>query len=123
MPPSCRSIFAYSDVIHWATGYDVEDGEFVMAEPEKVAQLWGQKKNKQNMTYEKLSRALRYYKGGDILDKVKNKRFTYKFVCDLTDLVGFNARQLAMKINDQAEKMKLKAVGFGGGRRPTTTFS
>jgi hypothetical protein len=38
-----------------------------MSEPEGVARLWGQQKGKVTMNYEKLSRALRYYKGGNIL--------------------------------------------------------
>ena len=33
-----------------------EDGEFRLNNPEVVAQLWGARKNKPNMNYEKLSR-------------------------------------------------------------------
>ena len=41
-----------SQVIHWLG----EDGEFKLNNPEVVAQLWGARKNKPNMNYEKLSR-------------------------------------------------------------------
>uniref|UniRef100_A0A3P9H271 ETS transcription factor ELK3 n=1 Tax=Oryzias latipes TaxID=8090 RepID=A0A3P9H271_ORYLA len=37
------------------------DGEFKLLKSEEVAKLWGLRKNKTNMNYDKLSRALRYY--------------------------------------------------------------
>lgn len=46
------------------------DGEFKLVNPEIVAQLWGERKNKPTMNYEKLSRALRYYYEGDMISKV-----------------------------------------------------
>ncbi|UXI20810.1 protein turtle-like [Sarcoptes scabiei] len=80
----------YMDYIHW-TG---SQSEFKLANPEMVAHLWGLRKNKPTMNYEKLSRALRYYYDGDMLAKVHGKRFVYKFVCDLRGLVGFTASEL-----------------------------
>lgn len=38
-----------------------EDGEFKLLDAEEVARMWGLRKNKHNMNYDKLSRALRYY--------------------------------------------------------------
>lgn len=69
-------------------------GEFKLNNPEMVAQLWGQRKNKPTMNYEKLSRALRYYYDGDMIAKVHGKRFVYKFVCDLKSLIGYDAQEL-----------------------------
>ena len=62
----------YQEVIHWVG----DDGEFKLNNPEMVAQLWGQRKNKPTMNYEKLSRALRYYYDGDMIAKVGWNRFT-----------------------------------------------
>ncbi len=44
-------------LISWTSG----DGEFKLLDAEEVARLWGMRKNKTNMNYDKLSRALRYY--------------------------------------------------------------
>ncbi|CAG5120911.1 unnamed protein product [Candidula unifasciata] len=71
------------------------DGEFKLINPELVARMWGQRKNKPTMNYEKLSRALRYYYDGDMISKVHGKRFVYKFVCDLQMLVGYTAAELS----------------------------
>ena len=46
------------------------DGEFKLHSAETVAQMWGQRKNKPTMNYEKLSRALRYYYDNDMITKV-----------------------------------------------------
>ena len=53
-------------VIQWVG----EEGEFKLHHPDLVAQLWGRRKNKPKMNYEKLSRALRYYYDGDMISKV-----------------------------------------------------
>ena len=61
----------HREVIQW----NGTDGEFKLNNPEMVAQLWGSRKNKPNMNYEKLSRALRYYYDGDMICKVRTKNF------------------------------------------------
>ncbi|XP_076300461.1 DNA-binding protein Ets97D isoform X1 [Lasioglossum baleicum] len=71
------------------------EGEFKLNQPEAVAQLWGARKNKPSMNYEKLSRALRYYYDGDMISKVHGKRFVYKFVCDLKQVLGYSAAELS----------------------------
>lgn len=89
----------HRDIIQWIDG---GEGEFRLKQPEKVATLWGERKNKPTMNYEKLSRALRYYYDGDMISKVTGKRFVYKFVCDLTQLIGYSAQQLSDLVNDSA---------------------
>ncbi|XP_059269581.1 ETS translocation variant 3-like protein isoform X1 [Mustela nigripes] len=66
----------FRHVIAWQQG---EYGEFVIKDPNEVARLWGRRKCKPQMNYDKLSRALRYYYNKRILHKTKGKRFTYKF--------------------------------------------
>uniref|UniRef100_A0A8C2WG05 ETS transcription factor ELK1 n=1 Tax=Cyclopterus lumpus TaxID=8103 RepID=A0A8C2WG05_CYCLU len=57
-----------------------EDGEFKLLDAEEVARLWGLRKNKNNMNYDKLSRALRYYYDKNIIKKVSGQKFVYRFV-------------------------------------------
>ncbi|XP_045176608.2 ETS homologous factor-like isoform X2 [Mercenaria mercenaria] len=56
-----------------------ETGVFRFVQSEAVAQMWGRKKNNPGMTYEKLSRAMRYYYKRGILDRVDGRRLVYKF--------------------------------------------
>lgn len=86
----------HREVIQWLG----TEGEFKLTNPEMVAQLWGERKNKPTMNYEKLSRALRYYYDGDMIAKVHGKRFVYKFVCDLKKLLGYSARELNRLVNE-----------------------
>jgi len=48
---------SHKHLICWTSN----DGEFKLLKSEDVAKLWGLRKNKTNMNYDKLSRALRYY--------------------------------------------------------------
>lgn len=61
------------EVIQWVG----DEGEFKLNNPEMVAQMWGQRKNKLSMNYEKLSRALRYYYDGDMIAKVSPSLFPF----------------------------------------------
>lgn len=90
----------HCEVIHWVG----EEGEFKLESPEIVAQLWGSRKNKPNMNYEKLSRALRYYYDGDMICKVHGKRFAYKFVCNLKELIGYDASELSRLVKEAQMK-------------------
>ena len=52
---------------------------FQIVDPDELAELWGVEKCKPGMTYEKLSRALRYYYKMNIIAKVPGKRLTYRY--------------------------------------------
>ncbi|XP_045885402.1 ETS-related transcription factor Elf-3 isoform X2 [Micropterus dolomieu] len=58
---------------------DRREGVFKFLKSEAVAQMWGQKKKNSSMTYEKLSRAMRYYYKREILERVDGRRLVYKF--------------------------------------------
>ncbi|XP_022363798.1 ETS domain-containing protein Elk-1 isoform X1 [Enhydra lutris kenyoni] len=64
-------------IISWTSR---DGGEFKLVDAEEVARLWGLRKNKTNMNYDKLSRALRYYYDKNIIRKVSGQKFVYKFV-------------------------------------------
>ena len=66
----------HRDIIQWTNN----EGEFKLINAEEVAKLWGVRKNKPNMNYDKLSRALRYYYDKNIIKKVMGQKFMYKFV-------------------------------------------
>ncbi|XP_066494919.1 sulfotransferase 2B1-like [Tiliqua scincoides] len=70
-------------------------------ELQKVARRWGQRKNKPRMTYEKLSRGLRYYYRKNIIHKSSGQRFVYRFVRDVRSLLG----GLAEKLQEQSGRM------------------
>ncbi|EFA01518.2 hypothetical protein TcasGA2_TC007077 [Tribolium castaneum] len=56
-----------------------EEGTFKFIQSDKVARLWGNRKKNNNMTYEKFSRAMRYYYKSQVLLPVPGKRLVYKF--------------------------------------------
>ncbi|XP_075706748.1 ETS-related transcription factor Elf-3 isoform X2 [Rhinoderma darwinii] len=66
----------YDGLLKWE---DRSEGVFKFLRSEAVAQLWGQKKKNSSMTYEKLSRAMRYYYKREILERVHGRRLVYKF--------------------------------------------
>ncbi|KAI4803270.1 hypothetical protein KUCAC02_006821 [Chaenocephalus aceratus] len=67
---------SHQHLICWTSS----DGEFKLLRAEEVAKLWGLRKSKTNMNYDKLSRALRYYYDKNIIKKVIGQKFVYKFV-------------------------------------------
>ncbi|KRY78967.1 Protein C-ets-2 [Trichinella pseudospiralis] len=85
---------ACKDFICW-TG----DGwEFKLVDPDEVARRWGVRKNKPKMNYEKLSRGLRYYYDKNIIHKTAGKRYVYRFVCDLTQLLGMTFEEVHLQM-------------------------
>lgn len=69
----------HSNIITWVGA----DGEFKLLDQEAVSTLWGLRKRKPTMNYDKLSRAIRYYYDKNIMHKVHGKRYVYKFNFDV----------------------------------------
>ncbi|XP_041367535.1 transcription factor ETV6-like isoform X2 [Gigantopelta aegis] len=67
----------YKSYVVWENEADLT---FRILNPTELAKLWGLQKNRTNMTYEKLSRALRYYYKMNIIKKVPGRRLTYMFL-------------------------------------------
>ena len=62
-------------IAHWVSK---ETGTFCVSDPERLAKLWGEHRNRPEMNYDKLSRAVRYYYHKNLLDKAP-KRLCYQF--------------------------------------------
>ena len=65
----------FSSIMSW----EGINGQFTIIRPEQAAQLWGDRNGRRNMTYQKFSRALRYYYHKKVLTKIRGQNYTYKF--------------------------------------------
>lgn len=66
---------AYHYMVNWENR---KEGLFRFHDAPAFAALWGKHRNRPNMTYDKVARALRYYYKRDILNQVGG-RLTYRF--------------------------------------------
>lgn len=67
----------YEAFIRWE---DPNDMIFRVVDPNGLARLWGNHKNRANMTYEKMSRALRHYYKLNIIKKETGQRLLFRFL-------------------------------------------
>ena len=76
------------------------------------------------MNYEKLSRGLRYYYDKNIIHKTAGKRYVYRFVCDLSTLLGMTAHDLhaSLDIKPESENDGGNNNNNGGSRPPSSSF-
>ncbi|XP_061470428.1 ETS domain-containing protein Elk-1 [Rhineura floridana] len=96
------------------------DGEFKLVDAEEVARLWGLRKNKTNMNYDKLSRALRYYYDKNIIRKVSGQKFVYKFVSypDLSSMEGVKEEGGTKRPEQVQSEAKVGDGSFGPSKVP-----
>ncbi|XP_051946887.1 transcription factor ETV7-like isoform X2 [Xyrauchen texanus] len=67
----------YEAYIRWE---DLDAMIFRVVDPNGLARLWGNHKNRVNMTYEKMSRALRHYYKLNIIKKETGQRLLFRFL-------------------------------------------
>ncbi|XP_056589211.1 transcription factor ETV7 isoform X2 [Triplophysa dalaica] len=67
----------YEAYIRWE---DPKTMIFRVVDPNGLARLWGNHKNRVNMTYEKMSRALRHYYKLNIIKKETGQRLLFRFL-------------------------------------------
>ncbi|KAG1925967.1 transcription factor ETV7 isoform X2 [Pimephales promelas] len=67
----------YKAFIRWE---ESDSMVFRVVDPNGLARLWGNHKNRANMTYEKMSRALRHYYKLNIIKKETGQRLLFRFL-------------------------------------------
>ncbi|XP_073894336.1 transcription factor ETV7 isoform X2 [Macaca fascicularis] len=67
----------YEPYIRWE---DKDAKIFRVVDPNGLARLWGNHKNRVNMTYEKMSRALRHYYKLNIIKKEPGQKLLFRFL-------------------------------------------
>ncbi|XP_053280714.1 transcription factor ETV7 [Pleuronectes platessa] len=85
--PECRLLWdyvyqllcdeRYQPYIRWE---DRDSLVFRVVDPNGLACLWGNHKNRDNMTYEKMSRALRHYYKLNIIKKERGQKLLFRFL-------------------------------------------
>ncbi|KAJ8393555.1 hypothetical protein AAFF_G00060280 [Aldrovandia affinis] len=85
----------YEAFIRWE---DTETMVFRVVDPNGLARLWGNHKNRVNMTYEKMSRALRHYYKLNIIKKEPGQKLLFRFLKTPEQILQSRADRL-----DQAE--------------------
>ncbi|NWV35301.1 ETV7 factor, partial [Grantiella picta] len=93
----------YQPYIRWE---DKEAKVFRVVNPNGLAQLWGNHKNRMNMTYEKMSRALRHYYKLNIIKKEPGQKLLFRFLKIPGEVVHEKSSKLEQLENEDHEDLK-----------------
>lgn len=93
----------YMPYIKWE---DKEAKVFRIVNPNGLAQLWGNHKNRMNMTYEKMSRALRHYYKLNIIRKEPGQKLLFRFLKTPGEIVHEKSSKLEQLENEDHEDLK-----------------
>ncbi|NXX61309.1 ETV7 factor, partial [Scopus umbretta] len=93
----------YKPYIKWE---DKEAKVFRVVNPNGLAQLWGNHKNRLNMTYEKMSRALRHYYKLNIIKKEPGQKLLFRFLKTPGEIIHEKSSKLEQLENEDHEDLK-----------------
>ncbi|XP_039625413.1 transcription factor ETV6 isoform X1 [Polypterus senegalus] len=92
----------YENYIRWE---DKESKVFRIVDPNGLARLWGNHKNRTNMTYEKMSRALRHYYKLNIIRKEPGQRLLFRFMKTPDEIMSGRTDRLEHLESDLDDQM------------------
>ncbi|XP_035467082.1 transcription factor ETV6 isoform X1 [Scophthalmus maximus] len=95
----------YENYIRWE---DPESKVFRIMDPNGLARLWGNHKNRTNMTYEKMSRALRHYYKLNIIRKEPGQRLLFRFMKTPDEIMNGQTDRLEHLESDTDEQIYIK---------------
>ncbi|KAL6473741.1 hypothetical protein MHYP_G00173020 [Metynnis hypsauchen] len=95
----------YENYIRWE---DRETKVFRIIDPNGLARLWGNHKNRTNMTYEKMSRALRHYYKLNIIRKEPGQRLLFRFMKTPDEIMSGQTDRLEHLESDTDEQIYVK---------------
>ncbi|NXO94267.1 ETV7 factor, partial [Certhia brachydactyla] len=93
----------YEPYIRWE---DREAKVFRVVNPNGLAQLWGNHKNRMNMTYEKMSRALRHYYKLNIIKKEPGQKLLFRFLKTPGEVVHEKSSKMEQLESEDHEDLK-----------------
>ncbi|XP_054032543.1 transcription factor ETV7 [Dryobates pubescens] len=93
----------YEPYIKWE---DREAKVFRVVNPNGLAQLWGNHKNRMNMTYEKMSRALRHYYKLNIIKKEPGQKLLFRFLKTPGEIIHEKSSKLEQLENEEHDDLK-----------------
>ncbi|XP_023671041.2 transcription factor ETV6 isoform X2 [Paramormyrops kingsleyae] len=95
----------YENYIRWE---DKVTKVFRIMDPNGLARLWGNHKNRTNMTYEKMSRALRHYYKLNIIRKEPGQRLLFRFMKTPDEIMSGQTDRLEHLESDLDEQTYVK---------------
>ncbi|XP_041709403.1 transcription factor ETV6 isoform X1 [Coregonus clupeaformis] len=95
----------YENYIRWE---DTETKVFRIMDPNGLARLWGNHKNRTNMTYEKMSRALRHYYKLNIIRKEPGQRLLFRFMKTPDEIMSGQTERLDHIESDTDDQIYIK---------------